>query len=510
MLEAGFEALGGIFGCPCVAGVVPARLAFIALGVVFGLGLGVIPGLGGLVGLAIILPFTFGMDPHSAFGLIIGLASVTQTSDTIPAVLFGVPGTAASMATIVDGYPMSVNGEAGRAFGAGFTASVVGGLFGAAVLGLSLPLLRPVVTAFAAPEFFMLGLLGITMVATISGSAPVKGLIAGGLGLMFGMIGMDPLTGVLRWTGDMLYLWDGLPLVPVALGLFAVPEMVDLVIKGTSIAERDSPVARVMAGVRDVGRHWFLVLRCSLIGTWAGAIPGLGTAVTDWFAYGHARQTEKGAGESFGRGDVRGVIAPESANNATMAGALVPTIAFGVPGSASMALILGALLIHGIIPGPQMLGEHLALTYTIVWSVPIANILGAGLCLVLARSMAKLARVRAHLLFPTVVALVFLAAVQSTRSFGDVVVLLLFSVGGWLMKRFRWPRPPLLLGLVLAPIIEQNLSIAYHRHGLTWVGRPIVVIIFLVTLASLAYALMAGRKRGDVSDAASAPEKSRE
>lgn len=495
MLEAANDALLGIFGCPCIAGLIPQKLAFIFAGVVFGLGLGLIPGMGGLVGLAIILPFTFEMDTAAALGLMLGLLSVTSTSDTVPAVLFGVPGTVASMATILDGYPMAKNGEAGRAFGAAFTASVLGGVIGALILGVSLPVLRPVVMAFAAPEFFMLGMLGIAMVATISGRAPRKGIVAGALGLVVGMIGMDPVTGVLRWTFGELYLWDGVPLVVVALGLFAIPEMVDVVIRGTSIADSDKPVARVLTGVRDAFRHWFLVVRCGVFGTWVGVVPGLGSSVVDWFAYGHARQTEKGAADTFGRGDVRGVIAPESANNAKEAGALVPTIAFGVPGSASMALLLGALLIQGIVPGPDMLDENLDLTYTIVWSIPIANLMGALVCLALARQLAKLSKVRAHLLFPVVVSLVFLAAVQATASFWDVVVLLAFSLLGWLMKRFYWPRPPLLLGFVLASILERNLSIAVDRYGLGWVSRPMVLAILSLIVVTLGLSWWSNRKR---------------
>jgi len=334
----------------------PARLLFLFFGVLMGLALGAIPGLGGLVGLAILLPFTFDMDAYKAFALMIGLISVTSTSDTIPAVLFGVPGTSASQATVLDGHPMAKKGEAGRAFGAAYMASLIGGLFGAIVLAVSIPILRPVVLAFGSPEFFMMGLLGISMVAVLSGNAPVKGLIVGALGLCIGMIGMDPQTGVLRWVFGELYLWDGVPLVPVALGIFAIPEIVDLAIKGTRIADVPAENMKgVLVGIKDAFRHWFLVLRCGLVGVWVGFTPGLGSSVVDWFAYGHAVQTEKGARETFGTGDVRGVIAPESANNAKEGGALIPTIAFGVPGSASMALLLGAMTIQGLTPGSAML-----------------------------------------------------------------------------------------------------------------------------------------------------------
>ena len=350
----------------------PYRLMMLGTGVVMGLIIGILPGIGGLAGLALLLPFTFSMDPYAAFALLLGLSSVTATGDTIPAVLFGVPGTVASQATILDGYPMAKKGEAGRALAAAYTASLIGGLFGALLLAVSIPILRPIILYLGSPELLAFAAFGISMVAALSGNAPLRGLAVACLGIMIAMIGTDPQTGTLRWTLGSLYLWDGLPLVPVALGLFALPELCDLAIKRTSIAAGGSKFdikTGMLLGARDAIRHWWLVLRCSWIGAGLGAIPGIGGSVVDWIAYGHAVRTEKGAQQTFGRGDVRGVIAPESANNAKEGGALVPTIAFGVPGSASMALLLGAFLIHGLVPGPDMLGKNLSITYAMVWSV---------------------------------------------------------------------------------------------------------------------------------------------
>ena len=466
----------------------PMRLLFLFFGVIMGLGLGAIPGLGGLVGLAILLPFTFDMDPYMAMAIVIGLISVTSTSDTIPSVLFGVPGTSASQATILDGHPMAKKGEAGRAFGAAYMASLLGGLLGAVTLAVSIPILRPIVLAFGSPEFFMMGMLGISMVAVLSGNAPIKGLIAGALGLSIGMVGMDPQTGIIRWSFNSLYLWDGLPLVPVALGIFAIPEIVDLMIKGTRIADVPAEAVKgVTVGIKDSFRHWFLVLRCSAVGVWVGATPGLGAAIVDWFAYGHAKQTEKGAAESFGSGDVRGVIAPESANNAKEGGALIPTIAFGVPGSASMALLLGVMTIHGLTPGTEMLTKHLDVTYTMIWSLAIANVFGTGLCLLFTNALAKVAVIRIQLLAPLVISIVFLASFHASSDFGDLWSLLFFSALGWFMKRFGWPRPPIVLGLVLSRIIEGYLFISLNRFGSSWVSRPFVIGIAVLICISLFY-----------------------
>jgi len=345
----------------------------------------------------------------------------------------------------------------------------------------------------------MLGLLGISMVAVLSGNAPVKGLIAGAIGLCVGMVGMDPQTGVLRWVFGQLYLWDGVPLVPVALGIFAIPEIVDLTIRGTRIA--DVPKERlqgVLIGIRDTFRNWFLVLRCGVVGVFVGAIPGLGASVVDWFAYGHAIQTEKGANETFGTGDVRGVLAPEAANNAKEGGALIPTIAFGVPGSASMALLLGAMTIQGLTPGSAMLTKDLAVTYTMIWSLAIANIFGTVACMLLTNTLAKIAMVRINLLTPLVVVIVVLASFQATRHWGDLWSLLFFSLLGWFMKRFSWPRPPLILGLVLSGIIENYLFISISRYGATWMLRPIVMIVMVLIAVSLYYGIRNARKQQEL------------
>ncbi len=473
------------------------RMGFLLLGVCIGLILGVIPGLGGLVGLSLLLPFTFDMNPYTALAFLMGLQSVTVTSDTIPAVLFGVPGTVGSAATILDGYPMARKGEAGRAFGAAFTASVMGGLFGALLLGVSIPILRPVMLYIGSPELLSFCIFGLSLAAVLSGGSPLKGLAGACIGLLVATAGDDPQTGTLRWTFDSLYLWDGLPVVPLALGLFAIPELADLAIQQKSIASEGDQrgIGSAMSqleGVKDCFNNLFLILRCATIGAGLGAVPGIGASVVDWIAYGHAARTEKEAALTFGKGDVRGVIASESSNNAKEGGALVPTIAFGVPGSASMALILGAFLIHGLVPGPDMLSKHLDVTYTMVWSVAFANIFGAGICFTFANQLAKIALVRVGILAPTVLAIVFVGAFQGSRQWGDIYALLMFGFLGFFMKRLRWPRPPLILGFVLGGLVERYMFISVERYGWEWLWiwrdgkydanvKVIVPIMFAIT-----------------------------
>jgi TctA family transporter len=456
----------------------PMRLVILVLGVLIGLAIGCMPGLGGVVALAVLIPFTYNLDAPTSFALLLGVAAVTTTSDLIPAVLFGVPGTVGAAATVIDGHQMARRGEAGRAFGAGFVAAAVGGIFGALVLALAIPLLQPVMLAVGSPELLAFSIFGLSMVATLSGRAPLKGLTAAGIGLMISMIGSGTQTGTLRWTFDWLYLFDGVPLIPVTLGLFALPELADLAINRKKIAgERlDVKISSQWQGVQDVYRNWWLVLKCSALGTALGVVPGIGSAVIDWIVYGYAVRTEKNP-ESFGTGDVRGVIAPESSNNAKEGGHLVPTIAFGVPAGASMTLLLGAFLLHGLTPGPDMLTKNLDITYSIIWSLTIAHVLGTAICLLGARQLARFAEMRHQILLPLVMPIVLVATFQATRSWGDLYFLLFFGTIGWIMKRLGWPRPPMVLGFVLGPIFERYLFLSNEIYGARWMLRPVVIAI---------------------------------
>jgi putative tricarboxylic transport membrane protein len=466
----------------------PVRMLYLFGGVCMGLSLGILPGIGGVAGTALLLPFTYNLDPPTAFALLLGLGATTTTADPISAILFGAPGHAASAATTLDGYPMTRQGQAGRALGASYMAALIGGLFGAALMAVALPVLRPIILYIGSPELLGVAVFGISMVAVLSGNAPLRGLTAACFGMMLAMIGTDPQSGTLRWTMDSLYLWDGLPLVPLTLGVFALPELCDLAIGRMAIVQEGQTLdtkTGMLLGVQDCLRHWFLILRCSWLGSAMGAIPGIGASVIDWISYGHALRTEKGAAQTFGTGDVRGVIAAESATNAREGGALVPTVAFGVPSSAGMAILLGAFLIHGLVPGPEMLTKHLDLTYSMVWSIAIANILGSGLCFAFSGQLAKVATLRYTLFMPGVLSLIYIGAFEASRNWGDVFSLMFFGMLGWAMKHFRWPRPPLVLGFILGNVIERYMFISIERYGVEWMLRPVVLVMFILAGLSL-------------------------
>lgn len=462
----------------------PMRLAILCFAAFLGVILGIVPGIGGLAGTALLLPFTFTMDPYTAFAFLLGLSATTSTGDPIPAILFGVPGGAGSAATVLDGLPMAKRGEAGRALSAAYMSSLMGGLFGALLLGLAVPVLRPVMLYIGTPEMLAISFLGLSMVAALSSSTPLRGIAAASIGIMISMVGSEPRTGTFRWTFESLYLWEGLPLVPVTLGLFALPELCDMAIARHSLEGKPKHDVnhKIWQGAVDCFQHWWLIMRCSWIGTALGAIPGIGGSVVDWVAYAHAVRTVKDGQKTFGTGDVRGVIASESANNAKEGGSLITTVAFGIPGTAGMAIILGAFLSQGLVPGPDMLTKNLSITYSMVWSVALANIVGAGLCYAFSGQFARLATLRYTLILPMVICIIFIGAFEGSRQWGDLFALLIFGTVGWTMKRLRWPRAPLILGIVLGDTIERQLFISIRLYGADWLLHPMVVVIIGIAL----------------------------
>ncbi len=462
------------------------------LGVAVGLTVGILPGLGGTVGMSLLIPFIFGMEPETAIPLLIGAAAVIHTADTFPSVLLGVPGSSGSQATIMDGYPLARLGEAARALAAAFFSSMAGGIIGAMTLLLILPIARPIVLAFGSPELLMLAILGLSMVAILAGKRPLRGLVSGFLGLMIGAIGAAPTNPAFRYTFDSLYLTDGIKIAILALGLFALPEILDLLASGTSIAAQGTEVKTgwksTLAGFRDVIENKILVLRSAIVGVIVGFVPGLGGSVVDWISYGVARSTVKNS-ENFGKGDIRGVIAPESSNNAKEGGALIPTLLFGIPGSGAMAILLGAFILLGLQPGPRMLKEtgDLNITILVLMTLALANVFGTLACLGLTGIVAKLATIPAARLAPFLLVIMLTGAYQSTRHWGDLLAFLIIGLLGWTMRRLGYPLPPMLIGFVLSEAVERYLWLSTARYEWAWISRPGVIIIALITLG-LTYA----------------------
>jgi putative tricarboxylic transport membrane protein len=477
----------------------PSTFLLMSVGIVIGFVVGILPGLGGPTAMALMLPFIFKMSAVEAFAFLLGMTAVTSTTGDITSVLFGVPGEPTTASTIIDGHAMAKKGEAGRALGAVLMSSLVGAIFGAFSIALAVPIVRPLVLTFGSPEFFMLALLGITFVAALAGEAVVKGIISGGLGLMLATIGMDPISGIQRYTFGQLFLWDGIGLVPVTVGFYAIPEIIELAVIGTSISrEKVGKLGGVMQGVKDTFHHWWLILRCSAIGTFTAIIPGMGAATTQWLAYAHSVQSSPNK-QRFGKGAVEGVLGPGAANNSTLGGSMITTVAFGVPASVTMAILLGAFIIQGIVPGPDMLlpppKGKLDLTFSFVWVIIISNIITVAACFLFLNPLAKITQVRGSLLIPFILILIYLGAFAEKNAFPDMVVVLFFGGLGWVLEKLQWPRPPLLLGLVLGPLAENRLFLSTDNYGIAWIWRPGVLVILAITLAGIIYPAIKERRR---------------
>ncbi len=499
----------------------PATFGYLVMGVFLGLSIGVFPGLGGIAGLSLLLPFMFGLEPVYGLALMIGLISVVPTSDTFASVLMGIPGSSSSQATVLDGFPMAKRGQAARALSAAFASSLFGGLVGAAFLTFFILIARPIVLKFQSPELLMVSIFGLSMVGILAGRVALKGLASAGLGMLVASIGEGPFSGELRLASyDYPYFLDGVKLIIVGLGIFAVPEIIALLRTNRAINERGTLGAGWLEGVKDWWANKWLSVRCSLIGVMVGVIPGLGGSVVDWIAYGHAVQTTKDKSH-FGSGEIRGVIAPESANNAKEGGGLVPTLLFGIPGSGSMAIFIGALALLGsgeLEVGQVMLKDNLDYTYAIVWMLALANVVGTVCCIIFSPQIAKLTNIRFVLIAPFVFMIISFAAFQSGQNLLDLVTLFGIGLIGIFLRRFDWSRPAFLIGFVLANPVENFSNNAYQIAGirmnndglagsLNYIFSPIVLTLIVITVISVAMglrqakhiqaegAVAAGRKR---------------
>ena len=444
--------------------------------------------------MALLLPFTYALDPTTALAFLLAVHSVAATTGDVTSILFGIPGESTSAALVVDGYPMTKRGEGERAITAALLASLVGSLFGAVILAAAIPVVRPLVLSIGSPEQFMLTLLAITYIAAVSGGNLAKGLTMGAAGLLLSTVGLDPIDAVPRYTFESIlgveysvFLWDGISIIIVSLGLFGIPAIIDMM--------RASPIPETLvrptgpgSGFRDVLQNLALTLRGSAIGAYIGLLPGIGGSVAQWIAYAHAaRPGISSSGHRFGEGAIEGVIGPAAANNSKEGGSIVPTVAFGVPGSVSTTILLSAMMIHGIAPGPEMLDpEHsLQLTYVFVWVMVVANIIVVLLGLLALKPMTWIVRARTDALAPYLLIMIMTGAYLNRGSTIDMLLTLLFGLIGYLMVKLDWPRPPLLLGFLLGGIAESSFFISREAYGFDWMLRPGVLILGTLILVGV-------------------------
>lgn len=457
-------------------------------GIVVAVVVGILPGLGGPAVIILTLPFIIGRDPLMCLAFMTTLISANCTGGVITAILIGVPGESSNAAAILDGFPMTRKGLGARAIGAGLTASMMGGTVSVVFAFLMIPFVMPLLMQLRSPEIFAVILLGMTFLAVLTKGSAIKGLISAGLGIMFSCIGFQTKTGLERFTFGNPYLYDGLTIVVMLMGLLALPVLVELVTAGKPVDATNmsyiGTYKNLLEGALDVAKHWWLWLRSTVIGYIVGVIPGIGGETAVWVAYAHAKQTSKHP-ETFGTGNVEGVIAPQSATNARQAGDMLTTLALGIPGGSSMVLILAAFVLLGIQPGPKLLVDHTALAFAILIIIALANIIGAALCVFFLPLCIKITRISPVYLFCLILPLVYIGVYAYNGMFIDLIVMLGITTVGILFRKYKYSIPSLILGFIMGRMFEYYLWQAIDFRGPTFFMTPISLALLLVVFVLL-------------------------
>lgn len=471
----------------------PTAMGWMLIGTVVSIIGGIIPGITAKITIVLFIPFILLFPRDIALLILVALQSASVTGGSITAILINIPGTNINAATLLDGFPMTRKGEGNRAIGAAVTASMMGGAIPVFLALAMIPLLLPILMAFQAPEMAILVIGGMTCVAMLTPESTTRGLASAALGVLISLVGYQGSTGVSRFTFGSMFLYDGFSIATFALGLFGLAEMFDMKLKGeksitniTLAQTKLTGLAQTFQGARDVWHHRWLWLRSTLIGYVVGLIPGIGGEVAIWVAYAQAKYTSKNP-ELFGTGCVEGVIAPESANNAKESGALLTTMAFGIPGSGLMALFIGAFLMVGVVPGPKMLTDHLPLALTLLLGIVICNVLGGIICFFSAPFLTIITRIHMDYVFSAILCVIFIAAYAVEESLLNIVVVVGLGVFGLIMKRFKFSRPALLLGFVLGGMTELYTLRSIRLYGTLFFMRPICLILIAIIIGAFCY-----------------------
>ena len=467
----------------------PVVLGLIALGTIGGVLVGALPGLSSSMAVALLLPFSLYLEPVPAIALLSALYCAGTFGGSITAILLNVPGAPPAAATAFDGYPMARRGEAGRALGMAAFASAFGGIFSALVLLFAAPLLARMAYGFGPPEYFALAVFGLSMLSSIGGEAPLKNLVGGCLGLLIATVGVDLTTGVERFVFGVPDLYDGIHFVPVLIGLFGVTEALSQSQNLGASLESIGVSATRLPSLEDFRKVRGTILRSSFIGTLVGVLPAEGSTMAAMIGYNEAKRWSKEP-EAFGKGALEGIAGPEAANNAATGGAMVPTLALGIPGSATAAVIMGGLQVHGLRPGPYLFEEQPSLLYGIFISMLLANVLFLVIGLVGAKLFARISLVPKTLLWPGVFVLCIVGAYGVEQSMVDVWIMLAAGFLGFALKRFGFGAAPIIMGLVLGSLVETSLAQSMILFDQDWTGflsRPVALALFLLAAGSILF-----------------------
>ena len=465
----------------------PYVLTLIFVGTIGGVLVGALPGLSSSMATALLLPFSLYLDPIPAMALLASLYCAGTFGGSITAILINAPGAPPAAATAFDGYPLAQRGEAGRALGLAAVSSVIGGTFSVLVLLVAAPMLARVAYSFGPAEYFALAVFGLSMLSSISGKGAVKNLIGGCFGLLIATVGVDLTTGVERFTFGMPELYEGIHFIPVLIGLFAITELLSQAAKLRQEVVAIGVSALKLPSWTDFNKVKYTIMRSCGIGTFIGILPAEGSTMASMIGYNEAKRWSKNP-EEFGEGAIEGIAGPEAANNAATGGSLVPTLALGIPGSATAAVILGGLQVQGLRPGPYLFEQQPALLYGIFFSMLFANFLFLGFGLVGAKVFSRITQVPRALLWPTVFALCFVGAYGLEQSMKDVWVMLLAGLLGFVLKRYGFAPAPIIMGLVLGELTENSLAqamIIFDQQWTGFLGRPIAMSFFALAFMSI-------------------------
>lgn len=462
------------------------------IGLAVGVSFGAMPGLNATIGITLLLPLTFGMEPAAAMLMLIGVYCGATYAGSISAILINTPGTAAAAATVLDGYQMTLKGKAGAALSLSLHGSVIGGLVSGLALLLFAPQLAQLALKFGAPDYFMLAVFGLTIIASVSGKSILKGMVMAALGLLVCSVGIDPQQGVYRFTFGSMILTRGFDLVPVLIGLFAISELFSQAEK--KIIKMQTP-PRVKAdkqyGWRYMWKYKWLMFKSSLIGIIVGICPGTGAAISAFLSYGEAKRCSKHP-ENFGRGAEEGVVASETANNAVTGATLIPMLTLGIPGDSVTAVLMGALTIQGLSPGPDLFVKYADMTYVVLVGFIIVQILLFYMGKLAIRGFSQITRIPYSVLLPIVFCFCVVGAYSCSNNTTDILVALIFGVIGYIAPKFGFPNTPLLIGVVLGGLTEKNLvrtMAIYGNNLLVFFQRPISMIFICLCILSVFYAL---------------------
>ncbi len=444
------------------------------------MGFSFVPGLSSVTLLALAVTLTISWDPLHVMLVFGALTGGATFMGSITAILFNIPGSASNAATMIDGHPMAQQGRARTAIACSAASSALGSTIGIGAFILLLPFLRQLILSFGPAEFLMLAIWGLATIGLLTGRSILKGISAALLGILLATVGLDQATAQERFTFGLLDLQDGFALVPVVLGIFAIAEMLQLTTRTReAVADRAELAGGVKEGLLAPFRNLGLLIRSSITGTVVGMIPAVGAIVAGFLAYGQAVQSARDRSR-FGKGDIRGVLAPEAAHDAKDGGSLAPTLALGIPGSEGAAVLLVALTVHGLIPGRELLSQQLPLVFVLVWSLFYSNWLTSILGLALTTPLSRASFMPAKRLAPLILVFASVGAFAHRGRFSDVVIAFLFGIGGFFLKRNGWPRIPLVTALVLGPLFETNLRLTLGLEAagrLNFFSRPLIWIL---------------------------------